>query len=83
MQHLGQLGISSLVSLTNLSLSRLGELARGSLGSRKAFHMAARKHWEKAELPSVGKAWNNVWDQGEGNSVAKHKTVLLQWPCPG
>lgn len=48
------------------------------LGSRKA-----RKHWKEAELPSVVKVWDNVWDQGEGNSVAVHKTLLLQCPCPG
>lgn len=34
------------------------------LGRRKAFHMAAGKNWEEAELPSVGKVWDNVWNQG-------------------
>lgn len=83
MQHLGQLSIGSLISLANLNLSRLGELAGARVwAGEKPFTWQLGRTGKRQSFPVWGK-FGIMYGIGEGNSVAMHKTLLLQCSCPG
>lgn len=92
-QCLGHLGISSLISLKNASLGSFWG-GRWSCGVDRVCAAETPLAWQlistgaEAELPGVGRAWVDVWGQGEGNSVgvnsccsARVQAVFLPRSC--